>query len=228
MNPQLRDLLSQPSWSTEVITGIISQTEMCIGRMQAHFQSMRQASDRQSDQVQSNLGILQAIEARQQPDNQAAAPPQNAAAPMDVAEGQPDSQQLYRHHSSSSLSIENEVVMKTIVSITSGEDSHDSGVEDQDDEMPQAPANEVASAPPLPLGSGDNSAAANGNETNPNPVPQAHSSGPSGIEHLVNIPLLQQMHVALRTWDYLYDHASTPSTVITGAGKAPTPPTEVP
>ena len=245
--PHLRDLLSQPSWSTEVITGIISQTEMCIGRMQAHLQSIRASSDRQTSlgQVESTLAPQAQAQANQAPQGMDIAP---------NAEGKPvgGSPGHYQRHSSSSLSLENEVVMQTIVSITSGEDSHDSGVEDQDEDMPQAPTDEVASAPPAPVpahphpqnqGSGDNSAAAanphqpetgaaggHGSVSSVGPDPpsaqRAHSS-PSGIEHLVNIPLLQQMHVALRTWDYLYDHASTPSTVL-GVGAAGRTPAQTP
>lgn len=246
--PHLRDLLSQPSWSTEVVTGIISQTEMCIGRLQALLQSIRASSDRQANlgQVESNLAPKEPFCAVQdQLANQDAAGPAGQAA-TDLAAQNPDGQPgvnpqrpPYTRHSSSSVSIENDVVMQTIVSITSGEDDHDSGVEDHDEEMPQAPVDEAASAPPAPAHAPSQDVAGNiapainpgaaggvrGSVTSINPPgggPRGEFAASSGIEHLVNIPLLQQMHVALRTWDYLYDHASTPSTVL-GAGRTPPP-----
>ena len=41
----------------------------------------------------------------------------------------------------------------------------------------------------------------------------------SGEESLINIPLLQQMQSALRTWEYLHMHAHTPSTVLKGGAE---------
>ena len=145
--------------------------------------------------------------------------------------------------SSSEISAENQVLYDTLVSLANGEDSGEDSTglpdgaasEGESEEASDSRSNlQSGHTESVNLSVASRAAAAGPSSSAVEGAPAAATPTQSGVnpsgtsslpadpegESFVNVPLLQQMQTALRTWEYLQTHASTPSTVLQRGGGA--------
>ncbi|GAX84742.1 hypothetical protein CEUSTIGMA_g12164.t1 [Chlamydomonas eustigma] len=239
--PHLRDLLSQPSWSTEVITGLISQAEAIINRLQIELFGDEASGPLRPNPMSSSSSEISA-------ENQALI---NTLASL--ANGEDSGEDSTAMHEDTITSEGEEETTSNYHSGTTSSGNGSAALQGPSASHHPQVTGSGAGPQPSAAGSGAGSQpSAAGNTLSAVEMDAEQSLGQSlhdaeqslgqslhdaaagvsarGVlsaetlgsgDGFVNIPLLQQMQTALRTWEYLHTHASTPSTVMRGGNENP-------